>query len=394
MKAPRIGAGEVWGGVSAMLVALPSAIAFGVTIFAPLGASYAARGAVAGILGTMAIGLVTPALGGTNRLISAPCAPAAAVLSALAISLSAQDIAPESVMLLITVVALMTGLMQVGFGVAGLGRLIKYMPYPVVSGYLSGVGLLIIMQQVPKLLGSPKGVHLWEALTTPSAWHGQGIAVGIATIAAVLIAPKVTKAVPATIVGLLAGVATYFALAWADRSLLTLAGNSAVVGPLVNGGASGGVLSGISARVAAAGSIGVAQVASLLVPALSLAVLLSIDTLKTCVVVDALTRSRHNSNRELIGQGIGNIASTFVGGIPGAGTMGATLVNISSGAQTRLSGTIEGVAALVAFLVLGSVLAWIPIAALAGILIVVGARMFDKASLQLLKSRATLLDLR
>jgi len=392
MKSARIGAGEIWGGVSAMLVALPSAIAFGVTIFAPLGASYAARGAVAGILGAMAIGLVTPALGGTNRLISAPCAPAAAVLSALAISLVAQDIAPESVMLLITIVALMTGLMQVGFGAAGLGRLIKYMPYPVVSGYLSGVGLLIIMQQVPKLLGAPKGVHLWEALTTPSAWHGQGITVGVVTIAAVLIAPKVTKAVPATIVGLLAGAATYFALAMADRSLLTLAGNAAVVGPLVNGGAGGGVLSGISARVAAAGTVGAAQVAALLVPALSLAVLLSIDTLKTCVVVDAMTRSRHDSNRELIGQGIGNIASTFVGGIPGAGTMGATLVNISSGAQTRLSGTIEGLAALVAFLVLGSVLAWIPIAALAGILIVVGARMFDTASLHLLKSRATLLD--
>jgi len=172
-----------------------------------------------------------------------------------------------------------------------------------------------------------------------------------------------------------------------------------VVGPLDGGsggsaGASAGasVLAGITGRFSAARSFDVAQLPMLLIPALSLAVLLSIDTLKTCVVVDALTRSRHNSNRELVAQGLGNFASTLVGGVPGAGTMGATLVNISSGAQTRLSGTIEGAAALVAFLALGAVLAWIPIAALAGILIVVGVRMFDKNSLHLLRSRATILD--
>jgi SulP family sulfate permease len=134
------------------------------------------------------------------------------------------------------------------------------------------------------------------------------------------------------------------------------------------------------------------QLKMLLVPALTLAVLLSIDTLKTCVVLDALTRSRHNSNRELVGQGLGNIASAVVGGIPGAGTMGATLVNMSSGAVSRVSGVMEGVLALVAFLVLGSLIAWVPVAALAGILIVIGVRMIDRHSLQLLKSRHTVLD--
>jgi SulP family sulfate permease len=167
-----------------------------------------------------------------------------------------------------------------------------------------------------------------------------------------------------------------------------LAGNAAVLGPL----SGGGVLDLVTARFAAAGGLDRAQLASLLVPALTLAVLLSIDTLKTCVVVDAITRTRHDSNRELRAQGIGNIVATIVGGIPGSGTMGPTVVNISSGAQTRLSGMVEGIAALVAFLVLGSVLAWIPVAALAGILIVVGARMFDLHSLRLLRSRATVLD--
>ena len=385
-------AGDIGGGVSAMLVALPSAIAFGVTIFAPLGGSYAAQGAIAGILGATALGLVTPVLGGTNRLISAPCAPAAAVLSALAIELVRRGIAPEAVALMLAIVALLTAALQITFGAVGLGRLIKYMPYPVVSGYLSGVGLLIIIAQLPKLLGAPEGTPLWEALTFPSAWQWHGIVVGVVTVGVMLIAPKLTKALPATILGLVAGVATYFAFALADRSMLTLAGNAAVVGPFVAGSTGGGFFTAIAGRVQAVRTLHLAEVATLIVPALSLAVLLSIDTLKTCAVVDTITRSRHDSNRELIGQGFGNLASTLIGGMPGAGQMGATLVNISSGAKTRLSGTIEGVATLVAFLALGSLLAWIPIAALAGILIVVGVRMFDVRSLQFLKSRSTILD--
>jgi SulP family sulfate permease len=125
---------------------------------------------------------------------------------------------------------------------------------------------------------------------------------------------------------------------------------------------------------------------------LTLAVLLSIDTLKTCVVTDALTRSRHNSDRELVGQGLGNLASLTIGGVPGAGTMGATLVNISSGGVTRLSGLVAGALSLVAFLVLAGLIAWVPIAALSGILIVIGVRMFDWHSLHLLRQRSTILD--
>jgi SulP family sulfate permease len=134
------------------------------------------------------------------------------------------------------------------------------------------------------------------------------------------------------------------------------------------------------------------QLLQLVMPALTLAVLLSIDTLKTCVVLDAMTRSRHDSNRELVGQGLGNLASAAIGGIPGAGTMGATLVNISGGASSRFSGMVEGVLALVAFLLLASFISWIPVAGLAGILIVIGVRMIDRNSLHYLKSRSTILD--
>jgi len=382
--------GELWGGLAAMLVALPSAIAFGVTIFAPLGASYAAQGALAGMLGATALGLVASTFGGTSRLITAPCAPAAAVLSAAAIQLSQDGTEPEAILLMIALICLICGVLQVAFGAVGLGRLIKYMPYPVVSGYLSGVGLTIIVSQVPKLLGVPKEIPFFESLASVSLWKWQGLAVGVVTIVAMVGAPRITKAVPAAILGLLGGVLTYFAFGLADASLLKLEGNSHVVGPLSGSGA--GFLDTLTGRWSAIGSFGLSDIVGVLMPALTLAVLLSIDTLKTCVVLDALTRSRHNSNRELIGQGLGNLASTIIGGVPGAGTMGATLVNVSSGAQTRLSGIVEGVLSLVAFLALGSLIAWVPIAALSAILIVIGVRMFDWTSLQFLKSRSTVLD--
>src|SRR5450759_2513369 len=204
--------GEIWGGLAAMLGALPSAIAFGVTIFAPLGGSYAAAGAVAGILGATVLGLVSPMLGGTNRLITTPCAPAAAVLSGFAIQMVAQNTPPDSIVLMIGLIGLLTGVIQITFGAIGLGRLIKYMPYPVVSGYLSGVGLIIIISQIPRLLGVPKDTRFWDALVSPSLWQWQGIIVGTVTVIVRVAAPKLTKAVPAAIIALACGVLAYFGL--------------------------------------------------------------------------------------------------------------------------------------------------------------------------------------
>lgn len=390
MQKPENLAGDFWGGLAAMLVALPSAIAFGVTIYAPLGASYAAQGAIAGILGTFALGLFAASFGGTRRLITAPCAPAVAVFSAFAIEMTQKNVPASTAMLMIALTAFLCGFLQIAFGAIGLGKLIKYMPYPVVSGYLSGVGLIIIIGQIPKFLGARGGAHFTEALLSPSLWKWQSIVVGFVTIAVMVLAPRITKAVPAAILGLLCGVLAYFVLGFADRSLLTLADNKLVIGPLA--GSHGGFFEPILSRWRAAGVFDWRQLNILITPALTLAVLLSIDTLKTCVVLDTLTRSRHNSNRELIGQGLGNLASVVLGGVAGSGQMGATLVNVTSGGQTRRSGMIEGVLALVAFLILGSLIAWVPIAALAGILIVVGVRMFDRHSLHLLKSRSTILD--
>ncbi len=383
--------GDVFGGFAAMLVALPSAIAFGISIYLILGPEYAARGAMAGIIGAVVIGIITPALGGAPRLISAPCAPAAAVMGALTGELfKALKIPPEQAGGLLTVVAGLSALLQILYGAVKGGRLIKYIPYPVVSGYLSGVGLLIFISQVPKFLGVGTGHSFWMGLANPMFWRWEAITIGTATIVGVVLAPRLTKTFPATIIGLISGLVAYLMIGLVNPAVFALKGNPLVIGPLFEH--SSGLLGNLRQHWLNLAGVDFAMLSHLLVPALTLSVLLSIDTLKTCVVLDALTHSRHDSNRELMAQGIGNLASAAFGGMPGAGTMGATLVNLNSGGKTRLSGILEGVGTAVTLLLFGQLVGWIPIAALAGILIVVAVRMVDRTSFHLLRQRSTLLD--
>lgn len=383
--------GDIFGGLAAMLVALPSAIAFGMIIFGPLGAASSGKAAMAGILGTVALGLVAPVFGGAPRLVTAPCAPAAAVLSVFVMNLLDRsalnaDVIPVYVGL--TVFA--AGLVQFIVGNLGGGRFIKYIPYPVVAGYLSGVGVLIFLGQLPKLLGLAKDVPLSKGVWMLSAWHWPSLGVGLATIAVMVAAPRIIRAVPAAIVALTAGIGMYFVLAIFDPSMASLENNPMVIGPI------SGSLSQLAASLSGQWSMMTAaspgQMAALIVPLFTLAVLLSIDTLKTCVVMDALTQSRHDSNKELIAQGLANMAAAAVGGIPGAGTMGATLVNLNSGAKTRFSGVWVGIFAVLVLLFLSKLVAWIPLAALAGVLIVVAVRMLDVHSLHLLRHKSTVLD--
>ena len=383
--------GDLWGGFAAMLVALPSAIAFGVTIFSPLGAEWGAKGALAGMLGVMALGLIASLIGGTQRLISAPCAPAAAVLSALTIQLTQQGQAFNTVLLTLFLVAITSSMIQILFGVMQIGRLIRYMPFTVVSGYLSGVGLIIILSQLPKWLSLPKGMKIWEGIFHPEQWQSPGLIIGLATAVVMLLGPKISKRVPAVILGLLAGVIAYWILAFtAWPELQSLKGNNLVIGPIL--ASLDGLLENLLHPWQSLYQLQFPTWSAVLVPALTLSVLLSIDTLKTCIVLDALTGSRHNSNRELLGQGFGNLIATLLGGAPGAGTMGATLVNRASGGTTHYSGMFQGLWSLLAIVVLTPLIAWIPIAALAALLVVIGVKMIDWSSLELAKSKDTALD--
>ena len=389
--------GELWGGLAAMLVALPSALAYGVAAYSPLGGPYLAQGALAGFLGAIVLGLVAPLSGGAPRLITAPSAPAAAVLAALAGTFLAGSqtgvgpLAPDKVVILLLLIGLLAGGLQVLYGIVGGGRLIKYIPYPVVSGYLSGVALLILLSQLPKFLGLSGHQTLWEGVQNPAAWQWPALVIGGVTMAAMLLAPRFTKAVPSPVFGLLAGFLTFFGLGLIRPELLRLADNPLVIGPF-NAAADLSPFSRLADTCNAFHGLNRADLQLVLIPALTLSVLLSVDTLKTCVVLDALTRTRHQSNQTLIGQGAGNLVAALTGAMPGSGTMGATLVNINSGGQTRVSSLLAGGFALLAFLLLDKVIGWMPLAALAGILIVVACRMFDFGSLQLIRHRSTVLD--
>jgi SulP family sulfate permease len=382
---------DFFGGTAAMLVALPSAIAFGLIIYAPLGPTFSGRAALGGIMGTIAVGLVAPLFGGTKKLVSAPCAPAAAVLALFITELLQKGSIPvDAIPLYIPIVSLLAGLVQITAGKLGGGKFIKYIPYPVVAGYLSGVGVLIFLGQLPQFLGLPKNVGLTAGIVSPALWRWESIVVASVTIGMMFLAPKFIKIIPATILSLTSGIITYFIISSTNPSLRMIDHNPFIIGP-INASISD-VFSIFVTQWTSLGRINVSEFSAFLFPVFTLAVILSIDTLKTCVVLDALTLSRHDSNRELIGQGLGNFASAIVCGIPGAGTMGATMVNLNSGAKTRMSGAFVGITALLVLLIFGNFIAWIPFSALAGILIVVAVRMVDRKSFALLKHKATWFD--
>lgn len=361
-------------GFSAMLVSFPASIAFGLIVFAPFGSSYVAMGALAGMLGSVAIGLIAPLLGGAPRLVSAPCAPAAALLAALIVDLlqtSPLQASPDLIILALALVGVAAAIFQGLLGLIGGGTLIKFIPYPVVAGYLSGVGGIIILSQIHTLLEVPL--------------------VGIVSLGTMFIAPKIIPKIPAPILALFMGTATYFLLSLFHPELQSTQNNPLVMGTL-------DPISHVSPFSTAIHhwqnlfTFPMKALSYLILPALALAIVLSIDTLKTCVILDTVTKSRHNSNRELFGQGVANLVSNIFGGMSGAGVMGATLVNVYGGGKTRLSGIWVGILSLIAYLFLGNVLAWIPLAALSGILIAVGIRMIDIDTIHLLKQRATWLD--
>lgn len=389
-KNPAVAAlDEVWGGLAATLVALPSSIAFGVLVYSVVGPEYQAQGALAGILGAAVLGIVAPLVSRNGGFITAPCAPAAAVLSAVALQFAGADQPPDRIVQLLFITALLSSVLQMLYGLIGAGSLIKFIPYQVVSGYLSGVAILIAVGQLPKLLGLPKATPLIHGLASPELWNWTGISVGIVTILAMTLAPRITEKIPAAILGLASGIVAYFLLSVANPELLRLTNNPLIIGPI---SATGSLTDGLVFRLSMLFTIRPADIGMVLVSLLTLSVLLSIDTLKTGVIVDSMLHRRHNSDRELLGQGLGNFASTLVGGMPGAGTMGPTLVNINSGGRSYWSGVLAGGFVVAAFLIVGSVIAWVPIGALAGLLLVIAWRMFDRRIFALALNRSTRLD--
>ncbi|WP_345971992.1 SulP family inorganic anion transporter [Sulfurimonas diazotrophicus] len=346
--------GNLFGGLTAAVIALPLALAFGVA---------SGLGAAAGLYGAIILGFFAALFGGTRTQISGPTGPMTVVVAAAVASLGG-DVG------LVATVVLLAGIFQVVFGFTRLGRFVRFIPYPVISGFMSGIGIIIILLQLNPLLGLPSDAAVLHLLVTLPSLLPQtnpwALLLALAALAIVFFTPaRLAKVVPSPLIALV-------------------------------------VLTPISALlqlpVETIGTIP-AELPELVLPdftlehytvivslAFTLAVLGTIDSLLTSIVADSVTRTKHNPDRELFGQGIGNALCALVGAVPGAGATMRTVINVKSGGTDRLSGMIHAVVLLLIVLFLAPLASKIPLAVLAGILIKVGVDILDYRFLRVWKA--------
>lgn len=345
--------GDLLGGTTAAIVSLPMALTFGVA---------SGAGAEAGIYGALLVGLFAALFGGTSTLISEPTGPMTVVMAAVLTTLIADN--PENGVAMAFTVVMMAGLFQIVFGVLKLGRYITQMPYSVISGFMSGIGLILIIIQLAPFTGSavpPGGVigTLSEVSEIIANINPIELMLGAATLAILIFTPKrLTKWIPPHLIALVL-VSLISVLVFSDAGIQRI-GEINIGLPSVNWP-----------------HFSAAQLNTMIVDAMVLGILGCIDSMLTSVIADNLTRTEHKSDKELIGQGMGNIISGLFGGLPGAGATMGTVVNIQSGARSAFSGVFRVAVLLVAVFGASGLIEQIPLAVLAGIAIRVGMNILD-----------------
>jgi len=354
--------GDLTGGLTAAVVALPLALAFAV-----------ASGVEpkAGLYTAIVAGTLASLFGGSSVQITGPTGAMAVVLVGIVAKYGIEKV---------WIAGVMAGIIQIALGVAKMGQLVKFIPYPVTAGFTNGIAVIIFCGQLNNFFGLELGRSehflpaLWDTLTHIGAFNWAAIAIASVVIGTKILLPKITTVIPGSLVGLIlaTAIASYFQL-----DLPTI-GEIPRALPLPHG-----IPHWNDPRL----------LRELINPALALAALGSIESLLSAVVADGMTVSeKHDSNQELIGQGIANLIVPFFGGIPATGAIARTAVNVRSGGKTKLSGIIHGVALAVIIMSLAPLAAKIPLAALAGILMVVSFRMVEWEAIRLLM-RSTYADL-
>jgi len=337
--------GDVFGGLTAAVIALPLALAFGVA---------SGLGPMAGLYGAIAVGFFAALFGGTPSQVSGPTGPMTVVMAAVVAQYADRLETAFAIVFL-------GGAIQMLFGLIRVGRYIAYTPYSVISGFMSGIGLIIIVLQLLPLAGAAGGggpVDALQALAPAlAAINPHALGIGAAALTIMIFWPeRLGRWLPAPLAALLAG---------------TLLGSTWLTGAPIIGEVPTGLpnltLPGFEP----------AEFARIIQPAFVLALLGSIDSLLTSLVADSITRSQHDSNRELVGQGIGNMAAGLLGALPGAGATMRTVVNVRAGGRTRRSGVLHSLILLSLVLGLAPLTEKIPHAVLAGILLKVGWDIID-----------------
>ncbi len=415
--------GDLFGGITAGIVALPLALAFGVS---------SGLGPSAGLYGAIFVGFFAALFGGTNTQISGPTAPMIAVAMVMIAGIVASfDGDINKALPVILTVFLLAGLFQVGLGVLGVGKYIKYIPYPVVSGFMTAIGVIILITQILPSIGYyPKEDEDFVNQFKPHAEEiildnilkeeaGEGLLVledfeetvkrgtsitqeqihkesetlagaeASGVIGTIKIIPRALKNLKW--LELLLALGTIFII-YGFKKITTKIPSTLVALVVMTGISMGFGLNYIPIEKIPSGiplpnlkiftGFSLSTVTPYIFTALTLALLGAIDSLLTSVVADNMTKTKHKPNKELIGQGIGNSVAAIFGGIPGAGATIRTVVNINAGGKTRLSGMVAGLFLLVVLLALGPLASQIPAAVLAGILVTVGIGVMDYKGLK------------
>ncbi len=343
--------GDLFGGITAAVVALPLALAFGVS---------SGAGASAGLYSAILVGFFAALFGGTPSQISGPTGPMTVVVATVFSSLVAGN--PDKIPIAFTVI-LLGGVFQILFGLLKLGKYITLMPYTVISGFMSGIGVIIILLQVGPFLGHPASANVIKSVNQFSYFftntNPAAAILGILTLAIVFGSPaQLNRFIPSPLLALIVG--TLVAIYFFPNSDLRLIGDIPSGLPSLNLP----VFDGEQRR-------------SIIGYGFMLAVLGSIDSLLTSLVADNITHTSHDSDRELIGQGIGNLIAGLCGGLPGAGATMRTVINVKTGGKTPISGMVHALVLLAVVLGAGGLTKNIPHAVLAGILIKVGIDIID-----------------
>ncbi|HIA55211.1 MAG TPA: SulP family inorganic anion transporter [Candidatus Melainabacteria bacterium] len=336
--------GDITGGIMTTVVALPVAMAFGVA---------SGLGAAAGLYGAMSCGLLAGIFGGTRGQQSGPTGPIAVVVAAMLV-------AHHDRRELVFAATIIAGLLQVVFGKLRFGELVRYFPYPVVSGFMTGIALIIIFLHINPLFGIAGNkdiiLSLKQIPAIPTSMNLAALLIGLSTILISVCIKQVSKHAPAALL----------ALAATSAVTVILKLDIPRIGEIPN-----------QLPLPQLPAIGVSDLYIVLAGALTISVLGSIDSLLTSLIADKMLREHHNSNKELIGQGIGNMAAGLIGGLPGAGSTTRTIANIDAGGRGALAGVIYGTLIFSVIAFFGNIAAVIPLSALAGILISLGFGIID-----------------
>lgn len=350
--------GDLFGGVTTAIISLPLALAFGVA---------SGAGAEAGLWGAIMVGLFAALFGGSNTLISEPTGPMTVIMTAVLTSMMAKY--PETGMAMTFTVVMMAGAFQVLLGTLKLGKYVTLMPYSVISGFMSGIGVILIILQISPLLGqaAPAGGVMGTLSAIPEIVANMKFSelfLGLLTLGILFFFPKkYRRYVPAQLVALVA--VTLLSVIIFDTESIRRIGE---------------IPAGLPSLVIP--HIDAAMFTEMVIDALVLGTLGCIDTLLTAVIGDSLTRKEHDSDKELRGQGLANIISGLFGALPGAGATMGTVTNIQVGARSPLSGVVRALMLALVVLVAGGLTEPIPMAVLAGIAVYVGFNILDWSFIQ------------